>query len=86
MGVELVAGAKVEAITPAGVRYAKDGEELVAAADTVLYATGMKPNDEVYFELAAKAPHVVMVGDCKAVGKVSGAIHGGYFAAMAVGR
>lgn len=86
LGVELVAGAKVEEITPAGVRYTKDGEELVAAADTVLYATGMKPNDEVYFELAAKAPHVVMVGDCKVVGKVSGAIHGGYFAAMAVGR
>ena len=55
-------------------------------ADEVLYAVGMKSNDAPYFELAMKAPHVVEVGDCKSLGKVAGAVHTAYFAALAVGR
>ena len=51
----------------------------------MLYAVGMR-SDEAYFDLAMKAPHVVPVGDCKTVGKVSGAVHSAYFAALAVGR
>ncbi len=86
LGVKLITGAKVSEITASGVRYELEGAEAFAEADTVLYAVGMKPNTETYLALADKAPHVDFVGDCKAPGKLLGAIHGGYFAALDVGR
>jgi len=85
LGVNIVTGAQVNEITAGEVTYIKDGAEQKIKADEVLYAVGMK-SDEAYFDFAMKAPHVVPVGDCKAVGKVAGAVHSAYFAALAVGR
>ena len=86
LGLNIVTGAAVTEIGAAEVVYIKDGEEVRVKADEVLYAVGMKSKDETYFDLAMKAPHVVPVGDCKTVGKVAGAVHSAYFAALAVGR
>ncbi len=86
LGVNIITGAAVSAIEDNKVIYSKNGEETAASADEVLYAVGMKSNDDIYFNLAMKAPHVVPVGDCKELGKVAGAVHTGYFAAMAVGK
>ncbi|MBR6521829.1 MAG: FAD-dependent oxidoreductase [Oscillospiraceae bacterium] len=86
LGVNIVTGAAVSEVAAGEVAYIKDGAECKIKAEEVLYAVGMKSNDKVYFDLAMKAPHVVPVGDCKAVGKVSGAVHSAYFAALAVGR
>ena len=86
LGVNIVTGAKVNGIADGEVVYTKDGGEVRLRADEVLYAVGMKSNDEIYFDLAMKAPHVVQVGDCKTVGKVAGAVHSGYFAALSVGK
>ncbi|MDR2360860.1 MAG: FAD-dependent oxidoreductase [Oscillospiraceae bacterium] len=55
--------------------------EIPSGYDTVLYATGMKPNDSFYFEIANLAPQVILVGDAKKPGRIDGAIHTGYFAA-----
>ena len=66
------------------VTYKKGGETVTIFADTVLYAVGMQPNEELYFELYDKAPLVRLIGDAKSPGKVDGAIHSGYFAAMDV--
>ncbi|MDR2605856.1 MAG: FAD-dependent oxidoreductase [Oscillospiraceae bacterium] len=54
--------------------------ELPEGFDTVLYATGLKANDALYFELANSATDVKLIGDAKRPGKVDGAIHSGYFA------
>lgn len=86
LGVNIVTGAAVSEIGAGEVAYTKDGAEVRLKADEVLYAVGMKSKDETYFDLAMKAPHVVPVGDCKTVGKVAGAVHSAYFAALAVGR
>ena len=86
LGVNIVTGAAVTEIGTGEVVYTKDGAEVRVKADEVLYAVGMKSKDETYFDLAMKAPHVVSVGDCKTVGKVAGAVHSAYFAALAVGR
>ena len=86
LGVNIVTGAAVTEIGAGEVVYTKDGDEVCVKADEVLYAVGMKSKDEAYFDLAVKAPHVVAVGDCKTVGKVAGAVHSAYFAALAVGR
>ncbi|MBR4691815.1 MAG: FAD-dependent oxidoreductase [Oscillospiraceae bacterium] len=86
LGLDLRTGAKVLEITADGVRYEKDGREETLPADTVLYAVGMRSRTETYLALAPLAPHVDLVGDCKAPGKLLGAVHGGYFAAMDIGR
>lgn len=86
LGVNIVTGAAVCEVGNGEVVYTKDGAEQHVKADEVLYAVGMKSDDSVYFDLAMKAPHVVPVGDCKTVGKVAGAVHSAYFAAIAVGR
>ena len=86
LGLRIETGAKVLEITAAGVRYEKDGKETFLPADTVLYAVGMRSRIETYLALAPLAPHVDQIGDCKTPGKLLGAIHGGYFAAMDVGR
>ncbi|MDR0839637.1 MAG: FAD-dependent oxidoreductase [Oscillospiraceae bacterium] len=85
-GVNVVTGAKVLEVTDGGVTYEKDGATVVAAGDTVLYAVGMRSNELAYFDLYSKAPFVALVGDGKKVGKVDGAVHGGFFAALDVGE
>jgi NADPH-dependent 2,4-dienoyl-CoA reductase/sulfur reductase-like enzyme len=85
LGLEVITGAKCKEVTDGGVLYEKNGKEYKAAADTVLYAVGMKPCEQLYFALYDKAPFVYEVGDCKKVGKVDGAIHSGFFAAMDIG-
>jgi NADPH-dependent 2,4-dienoyl-CoA reductase/sulfur reductase-like enzyme len=85
MGLEIITGAKVREITDKGVVYEKDGKEITARGDTVLYAVGMRSNDLPYYDLYNKAPFVATVGDCRKVGKVDGAIHSGFFAGLDIG-
>ncbi len=85
LGLNVITGAKCKEVTSGGVLYEKDGKEYTAEGDTVLYAVGMKPCDQLYFDLYDKAPFVYEVGDCKKVGKVDGAVHSGFFAAIDIG-
>jgi 2,4-dienoyl-CoA reductase-like NADH-dependent reductase (Old Yellow Enzyme family)/thioredoxin reductase len=81
-GILTVTGANVREVSADGVVYEKDGLKLNVPADTVLYAVGMRSRQDEYFALCGKAPHVALIGDAKKVGKVDGAVHSGYFAAM----
>ncbi|MDR1589713.1 MAG: FAD-dependent oxidoreductase [Oscillospiraceae bacterium] len=81
-GIVAITGAGVKEILDGGVRYEKDGKEMEAPAESVLYAVGMRSDDALYYDLYTKAPFVTLVGDAKRVGKVDGAVHSGYFAAM----
>ncbi len=85
LGLRVITGAAAREVTDAGVTYEKDGKLFNAAGDTVLYAAGMTPYDAPYFDLYDKAPAVYLAGDCKRVGKVDGAVHSGFFAAMDIG-
>jgi len=60
----------------------KSGEEKYLAADSVLYALGMKPNSAVLTELEDVAPNVIAVGDCVKPRQVEQAVYEGYFAAL----
>jgi 2,4-dienoyl-CoA reductase-like NADH-dependent reductase (Old Yellow Enzyme family) len=86
LGLEIVTSADVKEVTENGVAYEKDGESVALAADSVLYAAGMRPNSGIYFDLYDKAPLVRLVGDAKKPGKVDAAVHSAFFAAMEVGR
>ncbi len=85
LGLNVITSATVKEVVNGGVKYEKDGKEYTAEGDTVLYAVGMKSYEQPYFDLYDKAPFVYEIGDCKKVGKVDGAIHGGFFAAMDIG-
>ncbi|MCL2408749.1 MAG: FAD-dependent oxidoreductase [Oscillospiraceae bacterium] len=81
-GVNIITGAKTLEVTDSGVMYEKDRGRYSIRADTILYAVGMRPREQDYFDLYDKAPFVTLVGDAKIPGKVDGAVHGGFFAAM----
>ncbi|NLA88023.1 MAG: FAD-dependent oxidoreductase [Clostridiales bacterium] len=85
LGLNMITEARCTEIDEGGVKYLKDNTEFVAKADSVFYAVGMQSNDELYFDLYGKAAFVDEIGDCKKVGKVSDAIHSGYFAAFDIG-
>lgn len=86
LGVKTAADVKVTEIMADGVRAERNGEEVFYPADSVFYAVGMRANTEVFTELSSLAPHVDYIGDCRTPGKLLGAIHNGYFAAMDIGR
>ena len=85
LGLNIITGAKCKQVTRSGVLYEKDGKEFTAEGDTILFAVGMLPCEQPYFDLYDKAPFVYEIGDCKKVGKVDGAVHSGFFAAMDIG-
>ena len=72
LGLQIVTGASVTAVTESGVVYEKDGKEQTVPADSVFYAVGMRPAERLYFDLYDKVPFVYEAGDCKKVGKVDG--------------
>jgi len=80
--LKMLTGARTLEVTDREIIYEKNGEEQTLPADTVLYSVGMRPREQDYFDLHDKAPFVTLVGDAKIPGKIDGAIHGGYFAAM----
>lgn len=84
--VKVVTGAKVTEVTADGVKYLKDGKEYLAGGGTVLYAVGYRKDESVYFDMYDKAPAVYIAGDCAKVGKVDGAVHAGFFAAVDIGE
>ena len=47
-------------------------------ADKVLIAVGFTPNNELFAQLEGKVPHIITLGDCKAIGKLFEAIHDGF--------
>lgn len=76
---------KVKQITDTGVTYYdQNGAEQFVTADTVLYAVGMVPNDDIVEDLRAWDAWETFrpIGDCTGASIVRKAIHDGYHAAM----
>jgi NADPH-dependent 2,4-dienoyl-CoA reductase/sulfur reductase-like enzyme len=76
-GVTLVTGATVDAITDAGVVYTKDGQQQTAPADSVILAAGAQENRGLADSLAGLGIELHLLGDCKGVGYIEGAIMDG---------
>lgn len=72
-------------ITPEGVRVRRpDGTEKVLSADCVVYAVGMKANQDEMMQLqsAAGVNRFFAIGDCKTPQRIINAVHDGHYAAM----
>ena len=62
-----------------------DPKEILKKADSVFYAIGMKSNNQLFYEVADKAPYVDIIGDAAQTARIGEAVAGGYFAAMDIG-
>jgi 2,4-dienoyl-CoA reductase (NADPH2) len=81
-GVTVRTKVEVHAIDRAGVRHTCDGgEEELLPADTVILATGARPNDALAGELADRGLEVVTVGDAAGEGNLLDAISQAQWAA-----
>ncbi len=85
-GLRVVTSARCTEIRGDAVVYEKDGVSETLACDCVYYAVGMRSRDSLFEELAPLGVRLSIAGDCKKPGKVAGAVHSGYFAAMDIGR
>ncbi|PIP00334.1 NAD(P)/FAD-dependent oxidoreductase [Pleomorphomonas carboxyditropha] len=73
----------VAEVTPEGVMLvAADGAQTLRAADTVLFATGMKARRDVVDALRNSVPWFVPVGDCRRPRFILDAVYEGMSAAM----
>ena len=84
--VDIRTSAKCLEITGDKVIYEKDGETVELPYDAVYYAVGMQSEDGLYMDLAKTGKRLTIIGDCKKVGKVAGAVHSGFFAALDIGK
>jgi 2,4-dienoyl-CoA reductase-like NADH-dependent reductase (Old Yellow Enzyme family)/NADPH-dependent 2,4-dienoyl-CoA reductase/sulfur reductase-like enzyme len=73
-GVRLLSGAVVEAITDDGVLYLQHGEQQIAPADHVIIATGVAENRGLADALGGCGAAIHLIGDCRGVGYIEGAI------------
>jgi 2,4-dienoyl-CoA reductase-like NADH-dependent reductase (Old Yellow Enzyme family)/ribulose 1,5-bisphosphate synthetase/thiazole synthase len=83
-GVTLLTDVHVDGITDAGVLYTKDGAQQTAPADSVILAAGVQENRGLADSLAGVGTEVRLLGDCKGVGYIEGAIMDGAHAALAI--
>lgn len=84
--LKVVTGARCLEIRRDAVVYEKGGETETVPCDCVYYAVGMRSEDSLYTELAPLGIRLSAAGDCKKTGKVAGAVHSGFFAAMDIGK
>ncbi len=77
LGVKVITEAKVEEIKENEVIYEVNGEERRIKTDTVVIATGVKPNLELYETLKDNFKEVYLIGDAKKLGDALQAVHDG---------
>jgi 2,4-dienoyl-CoA reductase-like NADH-dependent reductase (Old Yellow Enzyme family)/thioredoxin reductase len=76
LGVETLIGTTAKRITKEGVvAVHMNGETRLIEGDTVVLATGFRPDNKLEKELRGTAPEVYAIGDCAQAGKIGGAIH-----------
>lgn len=85
--VDVLYNCDCRAVLDNGVRCVdSDGGEVVVNADTVIFASGMKPNSDEARKFLGLAPYVKMVGDCRRVGKIKHCTTSGYYAAIGIDK
>jgi 2-enoate reductase len=76
--VNILTGAHIREITNEGIIVNIGDSGKTIKADTVVIATGLKPDDRLYQTLQGRFPTVYMVGDCRETRNIMGAIWDGY--------
>ncbi len=75
LGIEMLINTTAQEITAKGVvAVDMEGNKQVIEADTVILATGFRPDNELEYKLKGAISEVYTVGDCVKPGKIWGAI------------
>jgi 2,4-dienoyl-CoA reductase (NADPH2) len=84
-GVTMIAGVKYEEITDRGlVITTREGARQTIAADTIVPAVPLKPNQELFRSLEGKAPEIYIIGDGNDPQVIIDAVAAGYRVAKAL--
>ncbi len=83
-GVEIHTKTDVVEMAADGIVIAENSTRHILHADTVVCATGLRPQNELYLALQENLPEVYAIGDCVAPRKVINAIWEGYRTARLV--
>lgn len=75
---QITCGAKVTKITDSGLEYEKDGKTTEIKADTIVVASGYRPNNQLEDEIWDEVPNVRVIGDAVAPRKIITAINEGF--------
>jgi pyruvate/2-oxoglutarate dehydrogenase complex dihydrolipoamide dehydrogenase (E3) component len=77
-GIRMETKAKAEELTDKGVVASRDGSTEFFAADSIVLAMGLVPQNELYRRLEAKGTKCYSIGDCNEAQKILQAIEDGY--------
>jgi len=83
-GVKLIPNATVEKITESEVTYRVGDERKSIPCDTVVLATGVKSNNQLYEKLKGKVKELRIIGDAKRPRKAIEALEEGFKAALRI--
>ena len=84
-GIDTQIGTTAKEITKYGVVVVDiNGIEKFVEADTVVLAAGYVPNSDLSNQLKNTVKELYSIGDCVSLGKIGGAIHGGYRVALRI--
>lgn len=78
LGVNTLEETRVIAIRPGEVEVEQGSQSLTLPADTVILATGVKANNQLYQALSDRFPRVYLLGDAARPAKLIDAIHGAF--------
>ena len=63
LGVKIITGATATEIVPEGIRIVKEGSQDLLPADSVIMATGSRPENGLLNVIKGLAPEVYVIGD-----------------------
>ena len=83
-GVTFLTRTRAEAVQDEGLVVSTEAGQKRIAADTIVLATGARPNQELYHQLSGKVAEVYLVGDCVEPRGIHEAIAEGFEAGRAI--
>jgi 2,4-dienoyl-CoA reductase (NADPH2) len=84
LGVTLMTSARAVELGPDGVTFEKEAQRDQVPADTVILATGSKPEIAVLDEISDVAPEVLLIGDAREPRDALEAIREGFLTALKI--
>jgi pyruvate/2-oxoglutarate dehydrogenase complex dihydrolipoamide dehydrogenase (E3) component len=83
-GVTVLTRTKADAVQDEGLMVTTEAGQKRIAADTIVMATGARPNQELYHQLSGKVAEVYLAGDCVEPRGIHEAIAEGFEAGRAI--
>jgi NADPH-dependent 2,4-dienoyl-CoA reductase/sulfur reductase-like enzyme len=85
LGVTVLKKTRAKAVQEDGLAVTmEDGKERVLTAETIVLATGSRPNQELYRQLVGKVPEIYQAGDCAEPRRIFEAIADGFLISQAI--